>query len=205
MNVRAAILVAPLAVLAGCATAPRTTYHYDGTGDYYTGVTPGADVVVSAAPGWGYGYPGWGYAYGGWAGYGGYGSPWWHGGYAYGGWPWWNGYPIHVLPPRQDPPRARLQRNGQPPPPQRSADVGPGDARRAGTLPSSAYAPLRAPVAPRAVESIRPIPRIESQRAPTRMPSIAPARVAPPPPPPPRAAPSFERAAPPTRSASKRE
>lgn len=211
MTIRAAILAVPLAVLAGCATAPRTTYHYDGSGDYYSGVTPGVDVVVSSAPGWNTGYP-WGYGYGAWVGAGvGYGSPWWPGaygyGYGYGDWPWWGWKPIHVLPPRSPHPRPRLQPNRGEHPPPGTGIAGQADpaSRRIGALPSSTYAPLRAPVAPRALEPNRNAPRFEPQRAPVRTPAIAPARVAPPPPPPPRATPSFERAAPPARSASKHE
>ena len=205
MTIRAVMLALPLALLAGCATAPRTTYHYDGTGDYYTGVTPGADVVLSASPSWGHGYPGWGY--GGWAGGGfgyGYGSPWWYGGYGYGygGWPWWNWRPIVVHPPKPEGPR--LSRNAQRrelPTQRGDVDVAP---KRTDALPSSRYAPQRAASVPRATDAIKAAPRFETQRAPARMPSAAPVRVAPPLAPP-RAAPSFERAAPPARSASKRE
>lgn len=197
MNVRAAILAVPLAALAGCATAPRTTYHYDGTGDYYSGVTPGADVVVSTAPG--HGYPGWGYGYGGWAGAGfGYGSSWWYGGHGYGGWPWWYWHPIQVKPPRPTEPRVRSRsaRTDFAPP----REAGDAASRRIGALPSSAFAPERPPAARRGAEPAKPgaMPRLQSQHAPARAPSFAP-------PPPPRSTPSFERAAPPARAGSKRE
>ena len=68
MSARAAALIVPLALLAGCATAPRTTYHYDGRGDYYTGATPGTDVVIASPWHAGWGLGGWGpagYGYGG--------------------------------------------------------------------------------------------------------------------------------------------
>ena len=92
MSARAAALIVPLALLAGCATAPRTTYHYDGRGDYYTGATPGTDVVIASPWHAGWGLGGWGpagYGYGGgYFGSGYYGSPWtgWYGGgFGYGG------------------------------------------------------------------------------------------------------------------------
>jgi len=88
--VRQVLIVLPLLLLAGCATTPRTTYHYDTGGDYYYGASA-PDVIVHSRPWTGYGYGG--YAWGaGWH-HGGLGySPWWFGagyGYGYGSyWPW---------------------------------------------------------------------------------------------------------------------
>jgi hypothetical protein len=231
MSPRAVALILPLALLAGCATTPRTTYHYDGQGDYYTGVTPGADVIVTS-PGYsGWGHGGWGYGgYGYGSGY--YGSPWSAGygggfGYGYGYSPWWGwGGAHHYVPQRPDYPRtARRDRPDRWDfPPRRDGDSGNaalGVKRSATSLPASAgYAPDRARAdrmraAPRsepALGASRAQPALGSPRAvsprplvtPPPRPASAPMRAAPPPMRAPQ--PSFERSAPPpSRAASKRE
>lgn len=85
---RQVLIVLPLLLLAGCATTPRTTYHYDQGGDYYYGASA-PDVVVHTRPWAGHGYGG--YAWGAGFGHGGMGygySPWWLGaGYGHG--PYW--------------------------------------------------------------------------------------------------------------------
>ena len=226
MSVRAAALVIPLALLAGCATTPRTTYHYDGQGDYYTGATPGADIVVTSP-----GYAGWGHpGYGGW-GYGGYGlgggyygSPWsgWYGGgYGYGYSPWWGWRGAHHhSPPKPQHPRIsrrdRTDRWDSPPRRLGDADDAPPTALRGAPLSlpaSAAYAPDRT----RGARLLSPPPsqpafgdsRAVAPRAMTT--PSAPVRANPPPmrsAPPPMLAPqpSFERSAPPpSRASSKRE
>lgn len=229
MSARAAALIVPLALLAGCATAPRTTYHYDGRGDYYTGATPGTDVVIASPWHAGWGLGGWGpagYGYGGgYFGSGYYGSPWtgWYGGgfgYGYGYSPWWGwgGAHNHAPQPSRYPRTARGDRPDRWDFPPRRVDetgVAAGSARGAPlVLPASAgFAPdrsrgVRLPSAPRSAptfeRSREASPR--QQAAPS-----APVRSSPPPmrqaPPPMRAPqPSFERSSPPpSRVSSNRQ